>query len=178
MGYSTQFEGEVQIEPRLRPEHLAYLRRFSETRRLKRDPLQAALLPDPVRSATGLSIGSDGAYFVGAVDEFDRGDSSIIDINRAHAPFDDPLSFSLYCGWAPRPDGGALQWNGDDNFAEYVSWLEFLIEHFLGPWGYLANGRVHWQGDDADDLGSIFVRDNVVRSVQATIQVSDPFTDQ
>ncbi|MGE3268866.1 MAG: hypothetical protein AB7P40_08980 [Chloroflexota bacterium] len=95
--------------------------------------MKAALLPDAVRVAAGLPVGPDGAYFVGAVDEFDGSDPSIIDLNRAHAPFDDPLFFSLYCSWAPAPDGASLRWNGDDNFSEYVRWLEFLIEHFLGP---------------------------------------------
>jgi hypothetical protein len=145
---------------------------------LKRDPARAALLPDPVRVAVGLPVGPDGAYFVGAVDAFDDSDPSIIDINRAHAPFDDPLFRSLYCGWAPDRDGTSLRWNGDDNFSDYVRWLEYLIEHFLTQWGYQLNGRIKWQGDDEEDRGSIFVRDNVVRSVYAPVSVVDPFAHQ
>src|SRR5262249_21578395 len=35
----------------LKPEHAEYLKRFNETRRMRRDPAKARLLPDPVREA-------------------------------------------------------------------------------------------------------------------------------
>jgi hypothetical protein len=38
--------------------------------------------------------------------------------------------------------------------------LEYLIDHFLAPWGYVLNGEVNWQGEREDDTGKIIVADN------------------
>ena len=173
MGYSTEFEGELRIEPTLTPAHLIYLQRFAETRRMKRDPWRAERLSDPVRVAADLPIGPQGAYFVGSVDDFSDSDPSVVDGNLPHAPF----THSLYCSWVPSQDGTTLVWSGTEKFYEYVGWLEFLIEHFLIPWRYRLDGRIDWQGDEPDDQGSIFVSGNRVRTVEAQIQVPDPFSD-
>lgn len=174
MGYTTEFEGELRIQPTLSPAHRIYLERFAQTRRMKRDPWRAERLSDPIRVAVDLPIGPEGAYFVGSVDDFSDSDPSVVDDSTPHAPF----TYSLYCQWTPSQDGTSLGWNGTEKFYEYVGWLEFLVEHFLGPWRYRLNGRIDWQGDDPDDRGSIFVRDSVVRAVEAEIQVSDPFAEE
>ncbi|HUZ97530.1 MAG TPA: hypothetical protein VMU57_21710 [Edaphobacter sp.] len=44
-------------------------------------------------------------------------------------------------------------------------WLVLLIEHFLGPLGYVLNGEVSWTADDLDDRGCIFVMGNAVECV-------------
>jgi hypothetical protein len=44
-------------------------------------------------------------------------------------------------------------------------WLVLLIEHFLAPLGYVLNGEVSWTADEADDRGTIFVKDNTVECV-------------
>jgi hypothetical protein len=44
-------------------------------------------------------------------------------------------------------------------------WLVLLIEHFLAPLGYVLNGDVSWTADEADDRGTIFVKDNAVECV-------------
>ena len=67
-----------------------------------------------------------------------------------------------WCKWVPTEDGCAIEWNGAEKFYDYVEWLEYLIEHFLGPWGYLLNGTVSWQGEDGDDRGRLHVTDNTV----------------
>ena len=66
MGYSTDFFGEFEVTPTLKPEHAAYLRKFTETRRMKRDAAKTAARPDPIREAVGLPVGVEGCYFVGA----------------------------------------------------------------------------------------------------------------
>jgi len=94
MGYSTSFDGEFTIEPHLKPEHLAYLKQFANTRRVRRDPEKAELLPDPIRIAAGLPIGLEGAYFVG--NESFKGqdkDASVIDGN---SPPGIPSSSAFY----------------------------------------------------------------------------------
>ena len=85
MGYHTWFDGEFKVvNGPLKDEHRAYLVAFNETRRMARDAGIAATLPDPVRDATDLHIGSpDAAYFVGGKGSYghDR-DPSILDYNE------------------------------------------------------------------------------------------------
>ena len=58
MGYTTKFEGCFTLDKPLAPEHAAYLKAFNATRRMKRDQFKAAELPDPIRDAAGLPLGS------------------------------------------------------------------------------------------------------------------------
>jgi hypothetical protein len=142
----------------LRPEHAAYLKLFNETRRMKRDAAVAARLPDPVREAVGLPVGSEGGYFVGAGGHAgqDR-DESVLDYNEP--PAGQP---GLWCQWTPSEDRTAIVWDGGEKFYSYGEWLEYLIEHFLGPWGYVLNGEMRWLGEADEDRGTIRVADNVV----------------
>jgi hypothetical protein len=48
-------------------------------------------------------------------------------------------------------------------------WLVLLIEHVLEPLGYVLSGDVEWTSDDADDRGSIYVRNNVVEMIEDVI---------
>jgi hypothetical protein len=157
MGYTTDFYGKFTVAPTLKPEHQEYLAQFSETRRMKRDATGAAKLPDPVRIAAGLPIGRNGAYFVGSTGDFGQDHTpDVIDYNMgAEQP-------EVWCKWTPTEDGTAIEWNGVENFYEYVPWLEYLIEHFLGPWGYKLNGKVVWVGEEPGDTGEITVTDNVL----------------
>jgi len=68
MGYTTDFDGEFIVSPPLKPTHRAYLEAFSSTRRMERNAKLTAKLPDPLRKAVGLPIGTDGGYFVGDTD--------------------------------------------------------------------------------------------------------------
>jgi len=187
MGYTTEFSGEFSITPTLKPEHLAYLKQFADTRRVRRDPVKAELLPDPIRIAAGLPIGLEGAYFVG--NDSYRGqndDASVIDGN---SPPGIPSSSAFYaknatwyndwlkakaaglqcggqpglwCQWVPNGDGTALMWDEGEKFYEYEDWLRYLIEHFLAPWHYTVNGEVEWKGEDSSDIGLLVVKNNIV----------------
>jgi len=188
MGYSTSFSGEFTIEPPLKPEHLAYLKQLANTRRVRRDPVKAELLPDPIRIAAGLPIGLEGAYFVGG-DGFkgQHEDDSVIDGNsppgipsstefyKTKSPtwYDDWLIAKaaglrcggqpgLWCQWVPNSEGTVLAWDGGEKFYEYEDWLRYLVEHFLAPWHYTVNGEVEWSGDESGDLGLLVVTNNVV----------------
>ncbi len=142
----------------LTPEHAAYLKQFNSTRRMRRDPAKARLLSDPLRIAVGLPVGEEGEYFVGGegYGGQDR-DASILDYNWP--PGTQP---GLWCGWQPNEAGTAIVWDGGEKFYDYVEWLEYLIERFLEPWGYVLNGRMDWQGEEDDDRGVILVRENQV----------------
>lgn len=80
---------------------------------------------------------------------------SIIDDNEPAA----------YCDWVPTEDGTGIEWNGAEKFGDYVDWIEYLISHFLKPWGYVLNGQISWSGDDSEDSGTIYVQNNKVEAV-------------
>ena len=161
MGYHTSFEGQFDLDKELKPEHIAYLEAFANTRRMKRDPSKAEALADPIREAVGLPIGPEGAYFVGG-DGFRGQDESIVNHNLP--PQGQP---SLWCQWVPTEEG--IVWDDEEKFYEYDVWIEYIIEHFLKPWGYVLNGEVEWKGEDSSDLGKMIVEDNVLTIKQGKI---------
>jgi hypothetical protein len=190
MGYTTDFSGEWNVTPHLRMEHKEYLRAFAGTRRMRRDAEKAELLPDPIRIAAGLPIGYEGAYYVGG-DGYrgqDR-DDSVIDGNdppgSVSLPVDDfsdiPVRLNrekeinnlgatlglaqpgLWCQWVPSHDGSFIEWDGGEKFYAYLPWIEYLIDHFIGPWGYKLNGTVEWSGEESSDIGRIRIDNNVVK---------------
>ena len=155
MGYTTDFEGNITINPPLKAEHLAYLSAFANTRHMSRDERKTALLSDPVREAAGLPVGAQGMFYVGQVE-----DASVLNHNR------EPDSIpGLWCQWVPTSDGTALEWDGGEKFYEYGNWMRFLVDHFLKPWGYELNGEITWQGEDNEDVGVIVVENNVVQEL-------------
>jgi hypothetical protein len=169
MGYTTYFDGEFEVTPPLNAAQINYLRAFSETRRMKRNEAATALRSDPLRDAVGLTVGVDGGYFVGAGGfrgqeggVFDNGvrPDDIIDYNCP--PKGQP---GLWCQWIPSEDGTRIEWDDGEKFYDYVEWIEYLVEHFLEPWGCKINGFVRWSGEDGDDRGVIYAKDNMVEAV-------------
>jgi hypothetical protein len=159
MGYTTTFQGQFNLDKPLTEAHAAYLKLFSETRRMARDEFKTDLLPDPLRQAVGLPVGEDGCYFVGSDDVCgqDFGHPSVVRPNDP--PYRQP---GLWCQWVPTEDRTGIEWDRGEKFYDYAEWLEYLIDHFLRPWGYTLNGRVRWRGEDFDDIGTLVVEDNVV----------------
>jgi len=179
MGYTTYFEGEFKFDKPLKPEHKAYLEAFASTRRMKRSELRVAERPDPIRVAAGLPVGVDGGYFVGA-EGFMGQEGAGFDaqeekarlgiVNYNEPPMGQP---GLWCQWVPKADGTAIVWDDGEKFYSYVEWLKYLIDHFLGPWGYKLNGEVEWSGEERDDRGLLIVRDNKITTKQARIVWED-----
>lgn len=172
MGYTTSFDGEFTITPPLNAAQVAYLKKFSETRRTKRDEAKTALRPDPIRDAVGLPVGPDGGYFVGA-NGFRGQEAGIFGdppaddvIDHNYSPKDQP---GLWCQWTPSEDGTRLEWDGGEKFYGYVEWLEYLVQHFLDPWGRMLNGEVRWCGEESDDRGVIYAKDNLIDAVMDEI---------
>jgi len=52
--------------------------------------------------------------------------------------------------------------------------LRLLIEHFFKPPGYVLNGEISWDGDEPDDRGWIFVKDNQIEAVDDLIVNAGP----
>lgn len=73
---------------------------------------------------------------------------------------------SYYCQWVPTQDGLGVEWDGTEKFYEYVEWLQYIIERFLEPKGYILNGVMRYQGEDIEDVGRIEVKGNIVTKVE------------
>ncbi len=158
MGYETYFYGVFDLDRPLTPEHKAYLEAFSEKIRVKRDPKKLKGKPDPLREAVGLPLGPDGAFFTGGTGDFGQ------DTDDSALPGDSKMIPCSWCQWVPDEDGSAIRWDGNERFYYYIEWIEFLINHFLGPWGYKLNGAVDWSGDETDDRGTLSIQDNIVEA--------------
>ena len=166
MGYTTDFFGRFDLDRKLDEAHREYLQKFADTRRMKRSSSIADSVPDPVRAAVGLPVGSQGEYFVGAVGEFGMDDDpevsrSIVDHNEP--PLNQP---GLWCQWVPSSDGMHIQWNGTEKFYNYIEWLKYIIENFLMPWGYVLNGSIDYEGENRMDRGHIIVQNNQIGRVK------------
>lgn len=72
----------------------------------------------------------------------------------------------VYCQWKPTPNGAAIMWDMEEKFYGWLEWLEYIIQRHLKPWGYILNGAVIWRGENGDDSGIIYVKDNRVEAVQ------------
>ena len=171
MGYTTDFSGAVTITPPLSYDEVQYLQAFNGSRRMKRDADAAARLPDSRRRRVAMPIGDEGGYYVGAhvKDMGQERTPDIVDYNSP--PAGQP---GLWCGWTPTEDGTSIEWDGGEKFYNYVEWMEYLIEHFIKPWGHVAEGEITWQGEDSDDRGTIFVKDNVVEGVADEVKKGKP----
>jgi len=84
-------------------------------------------------------------------------DSSIIDYNSP--PTTQP---GLWCQWIPSKSKDAIEWDGNEKFYDYVEWIQYMINNFFSPWGYVLNGIVYWKGEDENDVGLINIKNNVL----------------
>jgi hypothetical protein len=134
------------------------LETFSGSRRTKRDPKKIKQSESHLHSKVGLPIGNDAEFFVNGGGYKDE---ATIDYNCP--PNDQP---NLWCQWIPSEDGSAIEWDGGEKFYDYIDWIEYIITHFLTPWGITANGSVEWQGEDSGDFGKINIKNSLVSVVR------------
>jgi len=177
MGYTSDFTGYVTVEPPLNESEVAFLSKFSGTRRMHRDKGPYYV---------------DNAGFAGQ----DREDD-ILDYNRP--PEGQP---SLWCSWAfaggdvdpgyaPDVDfGSAIFWDGAEKFYCSSEWMAYIINHFLKPgavastsgdpqfkdftFNHTVNGEISVQGEDAEDVWRIVVEDTVVKVAEGYITYGTP----
>ena len=144
VGYTTDFEGQVKIEPQLDPIIKDFLDKLSKTRRMSRN------LPQEIFGFEG-EFYVDGNGFMGQTD-----DSTVIDHNTP--PHTQP---GLWCQWVI--EDNCIVWDQGEKFYEYTRWLEYIIGRILKPNGYTCNGVIRWRGEDFNDVGTIIVKDNEVQ---------------
>jgi hypothetical protein len=154
MGYSTDFEGRVEVSPPLNAEEIEFLTKFNETRRMDR---------------------ANGPYFVAGSGFMGQGqDPDIRDFNR---PAEGQPG--LWCQWRPTEDGTAIEWDGGEKFYDADTWMTYLVEHFLKPGarakaqlpflqGHQVNGIIHAAGEDPNDRWAIQVEHNRVTRLEGT----------
>jgi hypothetical protein len=165
MGYTTDFEGKFTVSPALTADQVAYLKRFCESRRMRRDAAAVERLPDELRVAVGLPVGTEGGYFVGAGGFMGQERSpDVLDYNDP--PSGQP---SLWCKWEPSDDGLSIAWNGAEKFYAYTEWLNYLIDHFLRPWGVTISGHVKYQGEEVGDCGRVEIVDGQAVQLRARL---------
>jgi hypothetical protein len=156
MGYTTEFDGFITIQPPLSEEERKYLLKFSDTRRMLR---------------------VNGPYFVGGSGFKGGDDSDVLSYNTP--PEGQP---GLWCGWIPNHNGTAIIWNKVEKFYHSTEWMRYLIDHFLSkthicplPFlqGHILNGRIMAQGENRDDRWELVVSDNNVKRFERPWHASE-----
>jgi hypothetical protein len=186
MGYTTVFEGGFGFSRPLTIDETDYIKKFNETRRMKRNVEKLYELFKGEHGNPFLpkeeTYGNDGEYFVGGSGFAgqDR-DDSVVDYNTPPGQLDfltgdfnerwtqndlrkkeGKCQPSLWCQWVTNKDGTRLMWDGGEKFYNYCEWLNYLINHFFEKWGVKLNGEVYWTGEESKDMGKIVVKDNKV----------------
>ena len=72
----------------------------------------------------------------------------------------------IYCQWKPTTDGSGIEWDGNEKFYAWREWLQYIVAHFLQPWGYELSGEVRWRGESEDDAGTIYAKANQIEAVE------------
>ena len=159
MGYTTYFDGAFQFDKPVTDELKTYINKFSDTRRMLRDNNKIKeLFPNWKELCFNGELGDNGEYFIGGGENYlgDVRDGSVINHNNSgNQP-------GLGCQWIINDDN-ELVWDEGEKFYNYVEWLEYLIQHFFAPLGYVLEGTVFYDGEDSDDFGKIIVTDNIVK---------------
>lgn len=153
MGYTTTFDGMVSVEPPLNAAEVAYLKKFNDSRRMKREQGPYYV---------------DGPGFAGQDD-----DGKILDYNRA--PDGQP---GLWCQWTAADDGSSIYWDGAEKFYDAAEWMAYVIDHFLKPgaaayaasdpqfneftFDHVLNGVIAAEGEQSGDIWRIVVTNNEV----------------
>jgi len=151
MGYTTEFDGSIAVEPPLSAEEVSYINKFASIRHMHR---------------------KNGPYFVDDVEDCLFNDipppAEIINPNRS-----DPTQPGLYCQWVASDDGKTITWDDGEKFYEAEAWMEYIINHFIGtsplaqkdlPFftGHNCNGQIEASGEVTDDNWLLVVEDNTV----------------
>jgi len=144
MGYTTNFDGQFDLNKKLDDETFNLLNGLAKTRRMKRNVAE--------------EFGVEGEFYIN--DDGNSGqtdEDNIVDYNTP--PKTQP---GLWLQWKPTEDRLHIEWDGNEKFYEYVEWLTYIIQKILIPKGYVLNGEVTWEGEESGDLGKIIVKENMV----------------
>jgi len=150
MGYTTEFEGKIEITPALSQDLIEYINNFGDTRRIKRNSKVLKNMHNGEFSFNG-DYGVEGEYFIG------DDNCGIIDYNDP--PKTQP---GLWCDWEITEDGKYIQWNEVEKFYDAEIWMQYIIDNFIGN-DYSCNGTINAQGEESNDQWDLIVENNKVR---------------
>jgi len=197
MGYTTTFTGAFHLNKPLDPALETFFKRFSQTRHVRRDiAVIKAMDPEWKEHCFKGDLGESGAYYLPPATltkdqiqsgslfmrlpsgdgPFDNKFGQVLDrsvINNNQPPAEMP---GLWCQWLVH--GDSIEWDGMEKFYNYVEWLEYILKHFLIPEGYVVNGSVKWQGEEAADTGIITVTNNKVSVKEGKSDPLSLFSDE
>ena len=171
MGYTTRFNGEFNLEfndETKREDVITLVNGLAGTRRMSRDMTKIKdILPKEPEA-----YGIEGEFFFPSKElggfMGQNHDESVINSNRT--PSTQP---SLWLQWIIEDNevgSYVLKWDEGEKFYEYVEWLEYLIESIFIPADVSVDGEVDWFGEDTDDNGTIFVKNNIVSTRTKSLQ--------
>ena len=164
MGYTTEFDGFVEINPPLNEHEISFLQDLATTRRMNR---------------------RKGPLYIPLTDNFGQNhDEDVIEYNSPH-----PDQPGLWCQWIPTEGGTALSWDGGEKFYHADAWMKYIVTKLLAPsaaayvkkhrnedarlWyftcDHTVNGEIYAQGEDPSDRWVLIVRDNKVLTAEAII---------
>lgn len=161
MGYHTTFSGSVQVSPPLNQQEIDFLTKFNETRRMDR---------------------TKGPYYVD--NKGMMGQDHEPDIRDYNSPPDGQPG--LWCHWVPTADGTAIEWDGGEKFYDSPEWMQYLIDHFLGPnakakgelpflqANHVLNGVIDAEGEEQGDVWVLVVKDNKVSTADSLPTYVEP----
>ena len=78
----------------------------------------------------------------------------------------------IWCQWiAVTSEEGEtyIEWDGGEKFYNADVWMDYIMEHFIRNNGHLANGIIYAEGEEAEDIWRIVVKDNDVKVEEPTI---------
>jgi len=156
MGYTTEFKGQIEIDPPLSAERMSYINKFSETRRMKRN---AQMLQNKFGGNFGFNnqYGLEGEFFVGGSGFGGQdNDETVVDHNTP--PQTQP---GLWCQWIITEDGKYIEWDECEKFYDSPEWMKYIIDKFIAD-AHTCNGIIHAFGEDRDDVWDLIVTDNIV----------------
>jgi hypothetical protein len=169
MGYTTDFTGEVTIDPPLNEDETSFLSDFNATRRMHR---------------------TRGPLFVKGTGIQGQGnDKDVLNFNAS-----DPDQPGLWCQWVPTEGGEALEWDGGEKFYNATEWMEYIVHRLLSPAAreyvnahitedprlasftcdHTVNGEIEASGEEPGDVWVIRVEDNVVTAADGKVVYDDP----
>jgi len=144
MGYTTSFRGSVKTNKPVDDETFNLINGLATTRRMK-------------RNLTGYGVEGEFYYNPDSKEMGQEDTPDIIDDNKP--PRTQP---SLWLQWVMCDDKQTIEWDGNEKFYEYTRWMRYIINSILEPRGYVVNGKIDWNGEEAGDYGVLVVKNNTV----------------
>lgn len=162
MGYSTEYKGQIDINPILTHKEYKFLTCFSKTRRVQR---------------------TQGPYYVEnpSYNSYSCTYSRNSGVTNANSPPEGQPG--LWCQWVPTKERDGLVWDKCEKFYFGVEWMVYLIQHFLGInplakvsltflQGHTLNGAIEAQGQNHNDAWLLIVENNQVSTQALTLTPS------